>query len=96
MSEYTKGPWSIDQDDRPGYAWNRHIYGPDGLAICFMAHSGEKFKSAKDEANATLVAAAPDLLSAAEEALLLLQKGKPGWGVAKDLLNAAIKKATQP
>jgi hypothetical protein len=34
------------------------------------------------------------LLRAAIDALALLKKGAPGWGVAKDLLNAAIHKAT--
>jgi hypothetical protein len=33
------------------------------------------------------------VLTAAEEALALLKKGAPGWGVAKDLLNEAIRGA---
>lgn len=45
------------------------------------------------EANARLIAAAPTLLEAAERALELIEKGAPGWGVAKDLLRAAIYEA---
>ncbi len=44
-------------------------------------------------ANAVLIAASPDLLLAAKDALKLLEKGAPGWGVAKDLLRLAIAKA---
>lgn len=45
--------------------WNNHIYSADGLAVCFMAHSDGK-DDERDEANAALVAAAPDLLAALE------------------------------
>ncbi len=34
-----------------------------------------------------------ELLEAARNALALLAKGAPGWGVAKDILRAAIAKA---
>lgn len=33
------------------------------------------------------------LLAAAREALSLIEHGKPGWGVAKDLLRGAISEA---
>ena len=35
----TPRPWVIDNDHRPGMAWNRHIF-QDGTenAICFMSH----------------------------------------------------------
>lgn len=52
----TPGPWHVDQDRRPGMAWNRHIYHGADLAICFMAHSNGKDPRG-DEANARLIAA---------------------------------------
>lgn len=36
-----------------------------------------------------------DVLGAAQEALRILDKGALGWGVAKDLLRAAISRAQQ-
>lgn len=62
-SSHTPGPWSVDDDDRPRMEWNRHIYGPNGLAICFMAHSNGR-NPKRDAANARLIAAAPALLEA--------------------------------
>lgn len=64
-SKHTPGPWSVDEDTRPGMEWNRHIYGPDGLAICFMAHSDGK-ATERDEANAALIASAPALAAEVE------------------------------
>jgi septal ring factor EnvC (AmiA/AmiB activator) len=46
-------------------AWNRHIYGPDGNAVCFMAHSDGKDVQ-RDRANAALIARAPDLAAEVE------------------------------
>jgi hypothetical protein len=46
------------------------------------------------EEDARLIAAAPELLEAAQQALALLRKGANGWGVSKDLLAVAIAKAT--
>jgi len=43
--------------------WNVHILDQRGHAICFMAHS-DGASPERDEANAALVAAAPDLLAA--------------------------------
>jgi len=64
-SKHTPGPWRVDEDTRPGMAWNRHIYGPDGNAVCFMAHSDGKDVE-RDEANAALIARAPDLAAEVE------------------------------
>lgn len=46
------------------------------------------------EANAALIAAAPDLLDACKRASEILRgRGYPSWGIAKDILNEAIAKA---
>lgn len=65
MSEsmHTPGPWIPDRDPRIGMEWNIHILDQRGNAICFMAHSDGKAYE-RDEANAALVAAAPELLEA--------------------------------
>lgn len=64
---HTPGPWRVDIDPRPGMEWNREVVA-DGLTICFMAHSNLRAPE-RDEANACLVAAAPDLLAACRLAL---------------------------
>jgi len=60
---HTPGPWTPDRDPRRGMEWNVHILDQRGHAICFMAHS-DGASPERDEANAALVAAAPDLLAA--------------------------------
>lgn len=67
-AKHTPGPWFVDLDIRPGMEWNNHIVARDGdLRICFMAHGGEyEDKQAEAEANARLIAAAPELLAALE------------------------------
>lgn len=72
-SKHTPGPWFVDEDQRPDMEWNRHIYGPDGLAVCFMAHSDGK-DVARDEANAALIARAPDLAAEVERLKTALTK----------------------
>ena len=59
---HTPGPWLADPDDRAGMEWNIHIgrrNDPDER-ICFMTSDGPV------EANARLIAAAPDLLEACQ------------------------------
>src|SRR3990167_11111806 len=71
MSEpaWTKGPWAVDGDDRPGMAYNHHVVltaDPD-RRICFMAYDGP----ARDRefwANARLIAAAPSFADIAARA----------------------------
>lgn len=63
MSDHTSGPWIPDRDPRMGMEWNIHILDQRGHAICFMAHS-DGATPERDEANAALVAAAPELLGA--------------------------------
>lgn len=41
-AKFIAGPWRVDDDDRPGMAYNRHIVldrDPD-MRVCFMAHGG--------------------------------------------------------
>lgn len=59
-TKFTRGPWYVIQDDRDGMEWNRHIcWDPAGdHRIAFMA------SDAGTEANAHLIAAAPELYEA--------------------------------
>jgi len=62
MADDLRGPWTVDEDDRPGMEWNRDILDVDGNTVCFMAHSNGRAPD-KDAAKARAVAALPDLLS---------------------------------
>ena len=92
MSNYTPGPWMVDEDIRPGMSWNRHIYGANGLAVCFLAHSNDKAPE-RDASNANLIAAAPDLLEALDELLNDVGRASSLRGAVK--ARAAIRKATE-
>jgi len=85
----TPGPWLVDEDQRPGMQWNRHILSADSAAICFMAHGRS---AAADAANARLIAAAPDLFDVVQALVLAQQQGSdPALMVAEDspLMDAA-------
>lgn len=74
MSKYTDGPWEVDPDDRPGMDYNNHVISAQtSERICFMAHGGPSRQDEYD-ANARLIAAAPDLLEALKAVL------PEGWG----------------
>ena len=91
---HTAGPWSIDRQE-PGELW---IAG-DGRdhPVCMVTAAG--FVTERDEADARLIAAAPDLLAALKALeLQALQSNvnSPSneWGrEALDLARAAIEKA---
>lgn len=72
--KHTPGPWGVDFDvSQDGPA----IYGPDG--ICFALFQGNTFQ---DEANARLIAAAPELL---EEVKTLIEVNLKGTETPEDL-----------
>ncbi len=67
-SKHTPGPWLVEHDDRPGMEWNIHIVvtNTPHTRICFMAHRSTEDNS-ECEANAHLIAAAPELAEALEQ-----------------------------
>ncbi len=97
MSEtkFTPGPWVVD----PKYS--RDIQAPDGLdvATCCPEILNRHTDGEESIANASLIAAAPDMYEALEAAIL--EYGKPGgpWNVPSspgtwiDKAKAAIVKA---
>jgi hypothetical protein len=51
----TPGLWTVENDNRPGMAWNRHIYCGPFTAVCYMAHSDGK-DTKRDKATARHIA----------------------------------------
>lgn len=102
-ANHTPGPWAVDPDDRPDMEWNIHIVQHDKphITICFMSHDGDGI-NATGEANARLIAAAPDLLAALNLLLYgtdcyLDDEGNSVFAFSTDKLaqsRAAIAKAT--
>lgn len=101
MSAHTPGPWAVDDDGEvtgvEGQAVVASVYKPDDFP-CFDAEEDDpegKFP-VECAANAALIAAAPDLLKAAEFARDFFVQVK-GWtddDAIVRALNAAIAKAT--
>lgn len=113
---HTPGPWCFSyysaaqaRKDHPGTdggGANGFIQkrGPGNLypeSIAFMPHNREPEKDAEVEANARLIASAPELLAALEDAEFLLRKAGLMAGPMRDSFNrsasdarAAIAKAT--
>jgi len=93
MSKHTPGPWHV------GGAHGRIVYAANRYAV---ANAATYHGRHDDEANARVIAAAPDLLAAAIQAEAVLARGK--WlesstdpeAVALRALRAAIEKAVQP
>ena len=66
MSKHTPGKWKVRlmaQANYPGKRWG--VYGPEMEYVASCDSVGES-QDAKNEANARLIAAAPDLLAALE------------------------------
>lgn len=89
---YTPGPWSIEK--RPGPIYEIHA-STDAVAVAYGTHLDE------DDANARLMAAAPELLEALRDVTrsfeeLLATSGDPDPGAGPFVLaaKAAIAKAT--
>jgi hypothetical protein len=87
MSEHTPGPWTPVECD--GNADDIAIAADDGGYVCY---------SVATEADALLIAAAPDLLAALKELIDQLEGiGIPDWhgaeGLSLDQARAAINKA---
>ena len=86
-AKFTSGTWTASPEE--GTTEWRVDAGTWGIAICAdFPGDGEV------EANARLIAAAPDLLYALEEALHLIETLTPLEGSTVRIVRAAIAKAT--
>ena len=64
MSKHTKGPWeAADRGDYSDLDGSSRVILGDDRRIAIVQHKGDE----EDEANARLIAAAPDMLEALEE-----------------------------
>lgn len=61
MSKYTPGPWRIKTEKRTG---ENHIISDVGTHIAIVSQQEKDSLDGSNEANANLLAAAPDLLAA--------------------------------
>jgi hypothetical protein len=112
---FTPGPWRVGEDASDGYLYSLHVYaGPAddwenvAWASCSQdgAQSGENApRLVAARANARLIAAAPELLAAAREALHRLDHHMGDTDPSDDqdpdllacqALSAAISRATSP
>ena len=83
MSKHTKGPWEVRADWIVGFNGALHV------ATIPRAFDGDY-----SEANALLIAAAPDLLAACKEALRMVRNCTGNWTLGvEDMLERAIAKA---
>jgi hypothetical protein len=90
MSKHTPGPWTVEEygdDETPALVIHR---GETENRICFMATPGSHGDPAIIEADAHLIAAAPDLL----EALQDIADGADAKDFVRSRALAAIAKAT--
>lgn len=87
MSTHTPGPWLIEPTD------TSKAIVTDDCVICEMAVWAYEHQK-EIEANAHLIAAAPDLLEAAIALQVAAPLGQSEWNAAADKLDKAISKAT--
>lgn len=96
MKTYTLGPWSYSKPNTNVVADAPEFWiGANGLRIADI-----RMQAARTEASARLIAAAPELLEALQEAVRCLSWHDEKHGVGMDRLAVkkaldAIKKATQ-
>ena len=113
MSAHTPGPWDwftdLDHDKdgparylkRPGAQCVRKLVGSNGQGFFWTIGTTVGLTPATDEANARLIAAAPDLLEAARDLVRFIERDWPQIHPDGDLLHggaliairAAIAKA---
>jgi hypothetical protein len=87
MTQHTQGPWIITN--------GRCIYGNGDFIKPFVASVEDDHNDAETEANARLIAAAPDLLAALQAIVTGNVYGNPTqWNLAIDRGIAALAKAT--
>lgn len=90
MSKHTPGPWIISQDDEFLHVYD--VMTPTGYYVA-STHDGVEGKC-NSEANARLIAAAPDLLEALQMVSEYIRTMKQDGHQYVVAIDAAIAKAT--
>lgn len=102
MEAYTKGPWRVEEDIRSEYDRGHSDYRDYLAGYNIISDEGEIvgiegiIPGGNAEANARLIAAAPELLEAAERAIVSMESREKQIGVispSATALRAAIAKA---
>ena len=97
MNTHTPGPWTVNSDPIYSYGLPSYIWGPKGPGYGIVCELPLSLGGvAPIEADAHLIAAAPDLLAACVESLRLLRNGSDdGYSDERidGILSAAIAKA---
>lgn len=92
MSKFTPGPWHVEYENSETGKW--YEIHKDSFNIMDMGWNCTKYEEVVALANATLAAAAPDLLEAAIHALGALRSNPDSPMTASEcLLSLAIAKA---
>jgi hypothetical protein len=90
-NKFTPGPWSVGQYSFDDYQFS--VYGSDQVKICTL-EGWNPGNMKEGEANANIIASAPDLLAACEEAEeKLLEEGWHPQGIVLKNIREAIAKA---
>lgn len=90
MSKHTPGPWL--RDGRFVYALNEH--GINAMSLSLPPGIGHYDDKETQEANARLIAAAPELLEALQHLLEFADQTGRGCSSQEEAARAAIAKAT--
>lgn len=105
---HTPGPWQAAHRKREDGMWSTEVFTADGEAICSVAWYPRPIDEhgvigTYREANARLIAAAPELLAALKELFAVADAPDDAtdaqlrrFGAALDSATAAITKAEQP
>lgn len=95
-AEHTPGPWTVEFPERPDAM--SEVFAPKASAddfqwrVAYVLRDSNPHQQPVDDANARLIAAAPDLLAAAKDAYIALPMTKHNKSI-NDALAAAIAKA---
>lgn len=92
--KFTPGPWVFDGDNPMNQGFDVAMQDGGILATAYYDVGRDEYSAQQAEANAHLIAAAPDLLLACEVALLKFKHSPLDLiSIAADIIRAAIAKA---
>lgn len=100
MSKHTPGPWIVEYEGKQEWVIvapdGDHTLGYhrwDGLASVYGSIDDKSNGIVVGQANASLIAAAPDMLNALEEAERAISSGLKDTDAVLGIIRSAIKKA---
>ncbi len=95
MSNWTKGPWTVEVDTGDRFYSEHHIESSEGMVAIVDGGNYGAWRDSEDEgkqefeANAHLISSAPDLYEALEGILAITDRDHVAW----DKAHAAMEKA---